>query len=84
MVCVCVYVHSPLSKEQVLPKVIWEEGVAVPIRYGYQSTRHTVMSSLCQLLTSQLVSHVFFTESTRHNAVIHDGQRDTILGDFRV
>ena len=34
--------------------------------HGYQSTRHTVMSSLGQLVTSQLVSHVFFTESTCH------------------
>ena len=47
------------------------------------SARHTVMSSLGELVTSQLVSHVFFTESTRHNAVIYDGQRHTILGDFR-
>jgi len=49
-----------------------------------RSAHHTVMSSLGQFVTSQLVSHVFFTESTRHNAVIHDGQRHTILGDFRV
>jgi len=46
--------------------------------------RHTVVSSLGQLVTSQLVSHVFFTESTGHNAIIHDGQRHVILGDFRV
>ena len=48
-----------------------------------QSARHAVMSSLCQLVTSQIVSHVFFSESTRHNAVIHDGQRHTIFGDFK-
>ena len=49
-----------------------------------RSAHHMVMSSLCQLVTSQIVSYVFFTESAFHNAVIHDGQRHAILGDFKV